>query len=92
LKKYSLHGRRVHFISNVDPDDAAATLDGLNLSREWCFFGIAGALNKAKDRDPLLEAAREHLRASLPHVASPYYEGSHWLGTFAVYALTSYGR
>lgn len=33
LKKYSLQGRRVHFISNVDPDDAAATLDGLNLSR-----------------------------------------------------------
>jgi len=73
-------------------DPKIVHLDGLNLSRAWCFFGIAGALNKAKDRDPLLEAAREHLRASLPHVASPYYEGSHWLGTFAVYALTSYGR
>ena len=33
LKKYAIQGRRVHFISNVDPDDAAATLDGLNLSR-----------------------------------------------------------
>ena len=33
LKKFALPGRRVHFISNVDPDDAAATLDNLNLSK-----------------------------------------------------------
>jgi glucose-6-phosphate isomerase len=33
LKKFSLPQRRVHFISNVDPDDAAAVLDGLNLSK-----------------------------------------------------------
>ena len=33
LKKYSVPGRKVHFISNVDPDDAAATLNGLNLSK-----------------------------------------------------------
>lgn len=33
LQRYSLPGRKVHFISNVDPDDAAAVLQGLDLSR-----------------------------------------------------------
>jgi len=33
LSAYSLNNRRVHFISNVDPDDAAAVLQGLDLSR-----------------------------------------------------------
>lgn len=33
LRSYSLPGRRVHFISNVDPDDAAQVLAGLDLSR-----------------------------------------------------------
>jgi glucose-6-phosphate isomerase len=33
LKAYRLPHRRVHFISNVDPDDAAAVLKGLDLSR-----------------------------------------------------------
>ena len=33
LKKYRQAGRRVHFISNVDPDDAADVLDGLDLSK-----------------------------------------------------------
>jgi glucose-6-phosphate isomerase len=33
LQRFSLPGRRVHFISNVDPDDAAAVLKGLDLSR-----------------------------------------------------------
>jgi glucose-6-phosphate isomerase len=33
LSAYSLNNRRVHFVSNVDPDDAAAVLQGLDLSR-----------------------------------------------------------
>lgn len=33
LSAYSLKNRRVHFISNVDPDDAAAVLEKLDLSR-----------------------------------------------------------
>jgi len=33
LSAYSLQNRRVHFISNVDPDDAAAVLKKLDLSR-----------------------------------------------------------
>ncbi|MDD5758773.1 MAG: glucose-6-phosphate isomerase [Desulfobulbaceae bacterium] len=33
LQRFSLAGRKVHFISNVDPDDAAMVLQGLDLSR-----------------------------------------------------------
>ncbi|MCB1181438.1 MAG: glucose-6-phosphate isomerase [Chlamydiia bacterium] len=33
LKAYQLPNRSIHFISNVDPDDAAAVLKNLNLSR-----------------------------------------------------------
>ncbi len=33
LAAFRIHGRRVHFISNVDPDDAAAVLRCLDLSR-----------------------------------------------------------
>ena len=66
-------------------DGKIAHLDGVNLSRAWCWRGIAGAL------DPeLAELARataeEHLDASLPHVAGDYM-GEHWLATFALLAL-----
>ena len=33
LQRYCLPGRSAHFIANVDPDDAAAVLEGLDLSR-----------------------------------------------------------
>lgn len=33
LKPYGKPGRKVHFIANVDPDDAARVLDNLDLSR-----------------------------------------------------------
>lgn len=33
LRAFQLEGRRVHFISNVDPDDAAAVLQEIDLSR-----------------------------------------------------------
>jgi glucose-6-phosphate isomerase len=33
LEAYSLKNRRVHFISNVDPDDVAAVIQNLDLSR-----------------------------------------------------------
>ena len=68
-------------------DGKIAHLDGVNLSRAWCWRGLAGAL------DPeLAELARrtadEHLDASLPHVAGDYM-GEHWLATFALLALES---
>lgn len=33
LKAYTIPGRRAHFISNIDPDDAASVLKTLNLSK-----------------------------------------------------------
>jgi hypothetical protein len=68
-------------------DGKIAHLDGLNLSRAWCWRGIAAALGPA---DPVSLLARQaagvHLDASLPHVAGDYM-GEHWLATFALLAL-----
>jgi hypothetical protein len=66
-------------------DGKIAHLDGLNLSRAWCWRELAPALEPE-----LAELARstadEHLAASLPHVAGDYM-GEHWLATFALLAL-----
>ncbi|QGP79185.1 DUF2891 domain-containing protein [Sphingobium sp. CAP-1] len=68
-------------------DGKIAHLDGLNLSRAWCWRGIAAALGSD---DPVSAqaqaAARIHIDASLPHVAGDYM-GEHWLATFALLAL-----
>lgn len=58
-------------------DGRIAHLDGLNLSRAWCWRGIG--------REG--EAAAAHLAASLPHVAGDYM-GEHWLASFALLALS----
>jgi hypothetical protein len=73
-----------------DPTDGKiAHLDGLNLSRAWCFRGLAGALGDADPRRPvLLSAADRHLDASLPAVAGDYM-GEHWLASFALLALSA---
>jgi len=66
-------------------DGKIAHLDGVNLSRAWCWRGLAGALDP--ERAALArEAAEAHLDASLPHVAGDYM-GEHWLATFALLAL-----
>lgn len=68
-------------------DGKIAHLDGLNLTRAWCWRSLAATWADADDRKKsALEAADEHLRASLPHVAGDYM-GEHWLATFALLAL-----
>ncbi|BBD01730.1 MULTISPECIES: DUF2891 domain-containing protein [Sphingobium] len=68
-------------------DGKIAHLDGLNLSRAWCWRGIAAALGTGDPVADLAErAARVHIDASLPHVAGDYM-GEHWLATFALLAL-----
>ncbi|UFN50418.1 DUF2891 domain-containing protein [Roseomonas sp. OT10] len=68
-------------------DGKIAHLDGLNLSRAWCWRSLATSLSPEDPRRPrMLEAARDHLEASLPHVSGDYM-GEHWLATFAVLAL-----
>jgi hypothetical protein len=66
-------------------DGQLAHLDGLNLSRAWCFFRLAESLPEKK---PLLrDAGHRHLAAGLQHIESGHYAGEHWLATFAAYAL-----
>jgi hypothetical protein len=73
-------------------DPKLAHVDGLNLSRAWMLEGIARGLPAGDRRIPaLLGAAREHAAAALPAVTGEYYEGGHWLGTFAVYLTSQAG-
>ena len=69
-------------------DPKIVHLDGLNLSRAWNLYVIANQLEDDIVAGRLRDIAAEHLDASLPHITSEHYEGSHWLGSFAVYALT----
>jgi len=63
----------------IDHADAKQShLDGLCLSRAWC-FALLGFENLAE----------EHLGAGMPHVAGGDYAGEHWLVSFALLALTA---
>lgn len=69
-------------------DGKIAHLDGLNLSRAWCWRGIARALGEAHPlHAPALAAAEAHLDAALPWLAADY-AGEHWLASFALLALS----
>ena len=70
-------------------DGKIAHLDGLNLSRAWCWRSLAPLLSPAV-RGVALGAADEHLAAALPHLSGDYM-GEHWLATFALLALLSLG-
>lgn len=68
-------------------DGKIAHLDGLNLSRAWCWRGIASSLDENNPaRTVALEAADIHLRSALAHVTGDYM-GEHWLASFALLAL-----
>lgn len=68
-------------------DGKIVHLDGLNLSRAWCWLSLAPAL--PPDLNALVHAtALTHLDASLPHVTG-HYMGEHWLATFALLAMTA---
>jgi hypothetical protein len=58
-------------------DPKQSHLDGLALTRTWCFSKLG---YKA--------AAERHLAAALPHVVGGDYVGEHWLASFAVLALS----
>lgn len=62
-------------------------LDGLNLSRAWCFRGIASALPDGDPRASTVHAAAAiHVAAGLRGLDSADNEGAHWLATFAALA------
>jgi hypothetical protein len=58
-------------------DGKIAHLDGLNLSRAWCWRELGHP-----------QFAENHLDAALPHLSGDYM-GEHWLQSFALLALLS---
>ncbi|MBK9509150.1 MAG: DUF2891 domain-containing protein [Cytophagaceae bacterium] len=63
-------------------------LDGLSLSRAWCFKGIGASLPKTNPLKAKFEKASfDFLKNTLPNVTSGNYGGDHWLASFAVYAI-----
>jgi hypothetical protein len=68
-------------------DGKIAHLDGLNLSRAWCWRLLSSAWSPDDARRAMaLEAADRHVEASLPHLAGDYV-GEHWLATYALLAI-----
>ena len=64
-------------------------LDGLNLSRAWCFRGIASAMPASDPRAAILgEAASIHIDAGMAGLKAGDYMSEHWLATFATLALS----
>ncbi|MEN3748328.1 DUF2891 domain-containing protein [Sphingomonas sp. HF-S3] len=70
-----------------DRDDGKiAHLDGLNLSRAWCWRSVAAALGDHPAASAARTTAQAHLDASLGHLDDSYM-GSHWLASFALLAI-----
>jgi hypothetical protein len=68
-------------------DGKIAHLDGLNLSRAWCWRGIAARLGEGHPaHGTMRNVAERHIEASLPHITD-HYMGEHWLASFALLAL-----
>lgn len=68
-------------------DPKLAHLDGLNLSRAWCWKMILPQLPQDLVT-PVRDAVDAHLNAALPHACAGHYAGTHWLASFALLALT----
>jgi hypothetical protein len=66
-------------------DGKIAHLDGLNLSRAWCWASLAPLL-PAEEAQLAYDTAEAHLEPAMAHVAGDYM-GEHWLATFALLAL-----
>ena len=67
-------------------DGKLVHLYGVNFSRAWCLNKIA---NDLPEYNHLKNVANNHINYSLPNVVGDSYEGGHWLGSFAIYALNS---
>lgn len=65
-------------------DGKLVHLDGLNFSRAWVFYGLAKQYPRYGH---LRLVGHQHVNYSLPELIGDSYEGGHWLGSFAIYAL-----
>ena len=70
-------------------DGKLVHLDGVNFSRAWSLNYIA---NDIPEFEHLNQVAVDHINNSLPNIVGDGYEGGHWLGSFAIYALNSLGE
>ena len=70
-------------------DGKLVHLDGVNFSRAWCLNEIA---NRYPEYKHLRNIAINHVNYALPHIVDGNYEGGHWLGSFAIYALNSFKK
>jgi hypothetical protein len=59
-------------------DPKQSHLDGLSLTRAWCFYRLG---------EKYVAMAERHLQAGLPQVTGGDYVGEHWLASFAALAL-----
>jgi hypothetical protein len=64
-------------------DGKLAHLDGLNFSRAWCLYEMSAIL----ENPSLTQVANEHFEFSYDKISAENYAGSHWLASFALYAL-----
>jgi hypothetical protein len=76
----------VHVSDRSDPK--LAHLDGLNLSRAWCWQLLLPSMPDRLVPD-IHAAISAHLTASLPHAFQGDYAGTHWLASFALLALST---
>lgn len=77
----------------TDPTDGKLVhLAGLDLSRAWTLQSIANVYSESDLRKTtLLETAKAHAKVGYEYVFSGYYEGDHWLATFAIFLHTKTG-
>ena len=66
-------------------DGKLVHLDGLNFSRAWVLYGLIKDF--PEEYGHLIAIANYHMNYSLPSIVDDNYEGTHWLGSFAIYAL-----
>ncbi len=75
-------------IAIVDRDDPRLChLDGLNLSRAWCWRVLSNALPQSMQAT-VHRSIQAHLDTSLSHAGQGPYVGTHWLASFALLALS----
>ncbi|CAL2084582.1 DUF2891 domain-containing protein [Tenacibaculum sp. 190524A05c] len=67
-------------------DGKLVHLDGVNFSRAWALNKI---IEGSSELNHLKKIANQHIEYSLPNLVGDSYEGGHWLGSFAIYALKS---
>ncbi len=67
-------------------DGKLVHLDGVNFSRAWSLSRIVKDL---PEYNHLKAIVNNHINYSLPSIVDDNYEGGHWLGSFAIYALNS---